>query len=99
MVPEVSAGLFLIFFEGSIEYGLESGNGDSFFAGRGHGINWGLMGSTWSVLRGAYVGTRPRWQVPWDGHISAPVAECGNRIPPDGRVIDVVLTYTVGSRK
>jgi len=60
MSPEVSISLFLVFFGGSIEYGLESRNRDTFVAGCGHGVNGnsGLMGSGWSVLLQGYVGTR-----------------------------------------
>jgi len=46
MVPEVSAGLFLIFFESSIEYGLEIRNRDIFVAGCGHDVD-GADGSSW----------------------------------------------------
>ena len=61
MSPEVSISLFLVFFGGSIEYGLESRNRDTFVAGCGRGVNGnsGLMGSGWSVLLQGYVGRRP----------------------------------------
>ena len=78
MVPEVSTSLFLIFFGGSVEYGLESGNGNSFFAGRGHGINRRVMGSSWSVALRNWVHCLTGKHCGWIDRRS----EC--RIPTDG---------------
>ena len=39
MGPEVSTSLFLVFFDGSVEYGLESRNRKIFVAGCEHGVN------------------------------------------------------------
>ena len=87
MSAEVSTSLFLVFFRGSVEYGLESRNRDIFVAGCGHGVNGGLMGSSWLVLLGIGLGTHTASLARIVGWTDALVPECGSRIRADGSLM------------